>query len=594
MSDQNIESKSKSRDLKRAFIEVSLKEILEENNETITTEQFTREVTRVFEEVKNNPLYQQREITRNELPFREDFENDMTTIREDLSILNKENKNHGQFLKDSFNSVYSEKKRIMQRIDSLNSLTGDMFLITDDANENVQYITESFNDANALDTDFSVENISKGSIQTQEGVLTLERTGSRNLSEAARVAHYSGNGTPGVNQLSRKSTSVNQQGEPQEVYEFLNEGKRDIYTRMEDVLDNQPDTLFEYQMVNVPFSFKKKRRFYDFDWAEGAPEGERLRLKVIFELPKEEDVNWITLMPYYPNNSSGRLTIHSIRTSVDGFDYLPLYNNTVLNQDINITPQTYRLGDIFTGETTEESGLYQGKGLWSFPERKARFIEFVIDQQEAYPETLGQAVYYLSDSDQTYPVQVPEPEELREAAPGRHIRTVDGRRLEYLKEIQASADGWRYSIGLRDVNIMQFQFNEKSEFVSKRYELPRNIQKLNLYAKEIIPESYLDIVRYNNDWIQYEVSFDDINWHRISPMHQEPLSDNFPPKIIELNTSLVDLTNVFQVHKEVIEAEDVRHLRFRVAIQRPIGDGFEATTPMLEELAFKIEMEDTL
>lgn len=594
MSDYNISSQGEL-DRKRVnFIQSALNKVLEEEKSVLTTSQYNREVQTILEKVGNDPLYQNRKITRNEVPYKEDLEADIETVSADLSILNSENETHGRFLKNSFNSVYSEKKRIMQRIDKLNSLTGDMFLITDKGDDNTYYITESFNDAGALDTEYTMNSVSKGSIQTNEGVLTLERTGSKNLSQGARVTHYTGNGDPGTGHLVRKVVTINNKGESEEVYQNINQEDSELNARIEDILDDRPDTLFEYQMVNVPRSFKKERRFYDFEWAKGKPQGERLRLKIIIELPSEERVNWITLLPYYPNNSIGSITIDSIRTSYDGFDYEPLYDSNSLNQKINSTPQTYRLGDVFTGQVEEDTGFYQGRGVWSFPERRARFIEFVIDQNESYPETLGQPVYYINRSNQTYPLQVPEPPELKDRRPGTYLRSLDGERVEYVKEIQATREGWRYSIGLRDINIMQFEFNDKSEFVSKRYELPRNIKKLNLYAKEIIPESYLDVVTRNNDWIKYEVSFDDINWYRISAMHHEPLNDNFPPKIIEVNTSMVDLNHAFQVHKSLINIEDPKHLRFRVSMRRPTADGYEATTPILEEVAIKVEMEDEL
>lgn len=594
MSDYNIESNDKSMQRKSEFLRKEITKILKKDNQEYTEDELSRRVKKAMSHVQEGPLFQGRKVERNEIPYIEEFQDNMSGITEDLKILSEEIKSHSKFIKSSFNSVHSEKKRISKRIDKLNSLAGDMFLITNKDSDNIHYITESFNDSKAIDTSFTIESVSKGSIQTEEGILTLERKSSKNLSKESRIAHISGNGETGINKLARKHTTVNNRGEASEEYKFLNEGNKNQHVDAENILDDKPDTLFEYQMINVPNEFKKQRRFYDFDWANGKEHGEKLRLKMVIELPKEEYVNWLTLMPYYPNNSIGELTVYSIRTSVNGFDYQPLYENTIINKNINITPQTYRVDDIFTGETDEESGFYQGKGVWSFPQRKARLIEIVLDQNESYKETIGQAVYYLSLRGGETRIQVEEPQELIEAAPGKYIRQLNGESVEYTKEIQATREAWRYSIGLRDINIMQFEFNEKSEFVSKRYKLPRNIKKLNLYAKEIIPESYLDIVNKNNDWIRYEVTFDDVNWHRISPMHQEPLSDNFPPKILELNTSLIDLSSAFQVHKKLIESEEVNNLRFRVSLQRPTGDKFNSTTPILEEIAFKVEMEDEL
>ena len=594
MNDYNIEKQSLALNHKEAFIRSYLSKVLEKNKQELSEEQFESEVAETLESVLNGPLYQNRMIDRGSIPFKEEFQEDMLLIKNDLDILTKENKLHSEFLKSSFNAVNSEKKRIMQRIDKLNSLTGDMFLLTDSESKNTHYITESFNDSSSLDTDFSMEGISKGSVQSEEGILTLERTSNKNLSQEARISHLTGNGKAGTDKLARKTTTLDRQGQAVEAYRFINHSDDKMHTRIEDVLDDKPDTLFEYQMINVPTSFKEKRRFYDFDWAKGEEEGETLRLKLIIELDREETINWLTLSPYYADDSSGRLLIHSIRTSTNGFDYKSLYKDTIIDTHINITPQTYRVGDIFTGETEEDTGFYQGKGVWSFPQRKARFIEFVIDQKESYKENIGQAVYYLVKNNEEEPIQVEEPHELKDSPPGRYTRTVDNELVEYVKVIEATREGWRYAIGIRDINIMQFSFNEKSEFISKRYELPRNAQKVTMHSKEIIPESYLDIVSRNNDWIQYEITFDDVNWHRISPLHHEPMSDNFPAKIIEVNSSLIDLANSFKIHKKLIETEEANYFRFRVSLHRPDAAGYESTTPILEEIAFKIEMEDEL
>ncbi|WP_433957846.1 hypothetical protein [Cytobacillus horneckiae] len=88
--------------------------------------------------------------------------------------------------------------------------------------------------------------------------------------------------------------------------------------------------------------------------------------------------------------------------------------------------------------------------------------------------------------------------------------------------------GWRYAIGIRDISIMSFEFSEASEYISKPFKVDDGIKKLLLHVNEKIPESYKEKVSESNDWIQYAVSFDDIEWHRISPQHHQPVNDTFP------------------------------------------------------------------
>lgn len=313
-------------------------------------------------------------------------------------------------------------------------------------------------------------------------------------------------------------------------------------------------------------------------------------MKLVVELNDIERVNWINLHPYYPTDTSGKIIVYSIRTSLDGFDYEPLYDGKqVLNQSVNHTPQTYQVDELFDGNTNPAQANYSGQGVWNFPARKARYLEFVFDQDTSSRTIVGQNVYSIIDKSSGQISQIPEPEELKDSPAGEYMRVIDGKNVVYKKEVIATT-GWRYAIGIRDVHIMQYQFAEKSSFVSKRYHSDEEITKVTIYANEVLPDSYLETVMKNNDWIQYEVSFDDTNWYRISPMHHEPLSDDFPPKIIELNGSQVDLVQTFQVHKELVEtSEPVHNVRVRITLQRPLGEEFADSTPILEDYALQIE-----
>lgn len=596
MSDFQLESRSQVKDKQLQFLAKRAAKLLGPDAEQKDIDSMTRNIQELYKDKIGLPLFEARRAERFQLPFMEDMQFNMEEVTADLNVLSDEHQSASLFLKDAFNSVHSEKKRLTQRIDALNSLTGELLLLSGNDTEDTYYIKESFQQADAMDFSFAIDSVSKAAIHTGEGILTLGRSDTINLSDKARVSHLSGNGEAGVNHIARKFATVDKNNQTIEAYQFINEQDKELHTKTDSILDDKPDTLFEYQLVNVPSKFKKDRRYYDFAWANGEQEGERLRLKLVVELDSEQVLNWITFDPYYANTADGKVIMHSIQTSLDGFDYQPLYEGKLeLNQTINATPQTYRMDDLFDGQNNPADGQYSGKGVWSFPHRKARFIEFVIDQPQSHPEILGQAVYTMKTDNMTIPVQVPEPEELKNQQAGEYVRSVDGERVIYKKEIQATNQGWRYDIGIRDIKLLQYQFEGKSYFISKQYEIPRGIERLALYAKEIIPESYLDIVSKNNDWIQYEVSFDDIEWYRISPMHHEPLSDDFPPKILEINTPAVDLTKAFQVHKALIKTNDApKNLRFRVTMTRPSGEEFKNTTPILEELALKIEMKGDL
>ena len=556
----------------------------------------SEELLALYDQSPGLPLFRPHVFDKGQLPFREEIIENMTDTAADLGILKKEHDTASRFLVDSFNTVHSERKRITARIQGLNNLVGDMLLLAGENNQNVVYFKESFQDATSFDAAFALDNVVKGHISPGEGILTLGRKSTRNLAETARVSQVNGNGEAGMGHVARKFATVDREGVRTEAFHFLNEYDPEKNADASLLLDNRPDTLFEYQLVNVPQAFKTTYRNYDFGWAKGAPAGETLRLKLVVELEQLEIINWISLNPYYASNAAGKLNVYSIQTSADGFDYEPLYTDKqILSQTLNNLPQTYQLDALFDGSNEAANALYTGQGVWNFPQRQARFIEFVLDQEQAYPEIIGQEVYYRQNDEASLPVQIPEPAELAGQEPGSYIRTVDGRNVVFTKTIEATTAGWRYAIGVRDIHIMQYQFEEKSFFVSKRYETNEPISKVMLYANEIIPQSYLDIVSKNNDWITYEVSFDDTNWFSISPMHHEPLNDAFPPKILEVNSAEVDLTAAFQIHKARIKTDGPAHqVRLKVTLSRPKGTVFEDTTPILEDVALKIEKKGVL
>lgn len=236
---------------------------------------------------------------------------------------------------------------------------------------------------------------------------------------------------------------------------------------------------------------------------KGEREGSKLRVKLVVELDQIQTINWIHVNPYYPANSTSKVNVYSIRTSKDGFEYEGLFEKEVfvINKELNETPQTYKTEDLFDTTNNPAEAKYTSQGVWGFPAREARFVEFVFDQPESYKEVIGNEAYFVQGKEQDYWTQIPKVPELNDSLPGEYIRYVNGESITYKKEIVATPDGWRYVVGLRDLNIMSYRFHEKSSFVSQRYEVDGEIGKVMLYANEKIPESYLTEIAKNNDWV---------------------------------------------------------------------------------------------
>lgn len=544
------------------------------------------------------PLMLKRKAESGHLPFVEEYNESVNEIAEDISILFAETEKIGDYLADYFNYAQSEKMRIEQRVRGLTSLTNDLNLIANDTTDNGMYFRDSFDDSTGIEFDMIMG--TPAQVATGEGIITLSRASTVNRSPNAKIKALQGNGESGTYHLVRNVKIVQKDGTTADSGAYVSEQNPNDNPLA--ILDGNPSTIFEYQMVNTdPKNILDVAKGYDFGWAKGAKQGDKLRLKLVIELEEAEDINWININPYNPPLSTGKVTVYSIRTSQDGFDYLPLYEggSYVINSEINTTPQTYRADAIFDGSNSFTDSKFAGQGVWAFPTRKAKYVEVVLDQNESYEENIGHTYYekVKKSTDGTYigkPYRVRESEmteNILKSPPGTYSFDSE---TDVIKGID-SFIGWRYAIGIRDINIMSYQFEPKSEIVTKRYETTEPIKEIMLYSNEKIPDSYLTKIATANDWIQYYFSVDDVNWHRISPMHHQPVSvEGFPPKIFEINGNKTDLESSFQLHKGYIDSDsDVKGVRLKIVLQRPEDlEDSVSTTPILEDYALRVVLKD--
>jgi hypothetical protein len=563
------------------------------------------------------PLLVKRKAEEGHLPYIEDYNDSVEEITEDIAILYKEADGVGQYLSDYFNYAQSEKLRIEQLIRGVTGLVNDLNLIANDTDANSIYFRDSFEDSTKVEPSMIMG--TPAQVSTIEGIVTLARDVTINRSPNSSIKSITGNGDAGTYHLVRETTTTDSNGNISDTYAFVSD---QIPNDQPDaILDGRPDTIFEYEMVNCSSDdIINTAKGYDFDFVKGAQQGDKLRVKLVIELEKAEDVNWININPYNPAYSTGKVTVYSIRTSEDGFDYQGLYEggSYIIDSEINTTAQTYRADAIFDGSNSFTDSKFAGQGVWAFPTRSAKYIEVVLDQNESYEEMIGH-VYYLKvkkDSDGNSvgtPVRVREsdvPDAIQKSDPGKFA--LDGS-TDIIKSIEGFV-GWRYAIGLRDINIMSYQFKDKSEFVSTSFSIVPDgqtgdssttiIKEIMLYVNEKIPQSYLSTIATSNDWIQYFISIDDVNWHRISPQHHQPVASavqwdetkgtGFPPKIYEINGNMTDLQSSFQLYKGYLTSDTpVKSVRLKVIMSRPTDiDDAISTTPILEDYAIRVITEE--
>lgn len=559
-----------------------------------TIQQFYKEL--------GKPLFQKRMVEEGHFPFFEEYNENTKEAVTDVGILFGEIEEMGTFASDYFNYAQTEKQRVSDQVRGLTNVANDLQLLAKETSENSVYFKDSFNDKKQIEEGMNMG--TSAHISTSEGIVTLARAASMNRSIKAKIRSIDGNGEFGTQHIARRT--INMKGET--VYTYVSE---QIPNNLpEAVLDGRPDSIFEYQMVNTDKSnVTGEPKGYDFEWINGKKHGDTLRMRMVIELEKPEDVNWISIDPYHPVFSTGKVVVYSIRTSEDGFDYRGIYEDGeyVLNTSLNTTAQSYREDELFTGDNRFETSKFAGQGVWVFASRKIKYVEVVFDQHESYEELIGHTYYEEIRKSRNAMGQAIEkrtrvpssevPARLLQADVGEHSLVSDVK----IKKAVEAFPGWRYAIGIRDINVMSYEFVNKSEFFSKRFTVDTPIEKIMLYANEKIPPSFTETVSNSQDWIQYFISVDDVNWHPISPMHHQPLKKDFPPKIYEINGKQRILDNEYSLYKGIIESnKEPLGVRLKVVLSRPIPDPkdrededkYRFYTPVLEDYALRIVLQE--
>lgn len=590
-------------DLKSKIIELQAKYIFDKMYAKLGTTYSVEQINAaVAEAIKRfyvhlgRPLTILRPADSDHLPFLEDYNDIIEEIVGDSSILYGEIEALGNSLSTNFNYIQSEQQRITNRIKGIGALTTDLNLLANETTANSMYIRDSFNDESHVEPKMILANPAQ--ISTLEGIVTLGRTTTLNRSIDSSIKLIQGDGESGTQHIARSIAVSTNIGTftPNAIYLYTQTPNDDSKV----MIDGRPDTVFEYQMVNTtPDNIINTAKSFDFEWAKGQQTNDKLRLKVIIQLKDTLSINWININPYSPQGSTGKVMVYSIRTSEDGFTYNGLYSDGdfIINAQLNITPQTYRQDSVFDGSNNFNASKFAGQGVWSFPTRNAKYVEIVFDQVESYLELIGHTYYEkVTQTKDTSgkiietSVRVPAfsvSENIIASPPGRYLLKDN----IYINKNIDLFNGWRYVIGIRDINIMSYQFVERSELITKRFTLDNTIKEVMLYANEKIPQAFLDDLNKVNDWIQYYFSLDDVTWYRISPVHQNPVAgQTFSPKIYSINESNLDLQSSFQLYKGYITtALPPKAIRLKVVLQRPtnITDA-TSFTPILEDYALRI------
>lgn len=538
--------------------------------------------------VPHKPNMQRRYIQANIPLMPYDFNKTFHEIDTDLDILYQQLGHLANTIIAYFNYAQTNKRFLRQKLRQLSYMVNEFHLLAGQHYDNVVYITDNFTNTQLVDTKLSGSHVAQ--VLTDEGIVTLGLNNSHNVSDTASIYTFNGNGQAGnYHIISPDILEDDTETLPKNMFYLSTE---DAHDDINAILDNQPETWFEYQMLNFPQSIKDQYPQYDFGWAHGKMQGDTLRLHIIIKLPEVQYINWIHLIPYLPSRyATGHISIYRLATSVDGDRYLPVYHHKpILHQDIDLLI----IADPMLTDTPHDirdlaDSKMAGQGVWHFPTRQAQYIEIVLDQDEAFTENIGIERYDIvqqttdHSKHQISPRQVHK--EIQDGLPGEYEVSED---VSISKDIDI-VEGWRYCIGIRDINIYNRDFKNTSTFTSVAHELNREIRAISIQVNEHIPDEFIDIPDDHNSWIQYYISFNDIDWHPISPIHHRELyGHRIPPKIYILNEHYRQ--DPTMAHGYLKTDGTPNRVRLKAVMARP--SHLETYTPILENYTIRCVLKE--
>lgn len=132
---------------------------------------------------------------------------------------------------------------------------------------------------------------------------------------------------------------------------------------------------------------------------------------------------------------------------------------------------------------------------------------------------------------------------------------------------QPQFDVIRYSMGIKDINVAQFQYALTSEVVSKPFRSPKEVIKVVCRASQFVP-SIFPVGNY----IEYYIKPNQENttWTRINPLDFATVFDEtgkIIPRVINFNTEQPLQSRLEEAY--ILTDEPVKEIVFKAILKRP-------------------------
>jgi len=563
-------------------------------------------------------------------PWSKDYNDMMDEIRQDLELLYQEVDIIGRALYADFNHnvvqhtmLQSEYNQVADKLKDLELLSSNL-----SANGRIVFCRNDFANKDKIDFDRIVGTPA----HIENGAATLKRKSQTNQSQNGTVTIVPGNktyksfilgsesnGFPGNNAEITVSPDGTMTGDY--IYRFV--GEKNNHGNYGAVLDGDANSWFEYELVNVRDHDKQtlaKNLGWDYQvhgnqtlrWARD-PENGVLKLHMQVVLPEVTMINHININMYTPPNHGAK---------------------TAIVKDILVSDGTNAPVSILSADKRDEDYSFY------FAPVKAKVISFLFEQSEKYYTDIGHIYYEQKRQIENGPDYVFDT--INKQYTANHLSRVEGPMISlqdlgisvrtdnasidaYYAPLSASDDaialdgiisnvsysindenidmgierfeGWRYCIGIRDIEVFSTEYEESGEIVTEPYYFDQPLDKITL-----------DVVEEGAENLEYYISIDDgANWFPITPISRQA-QESDPPKIYTIQ--LVDKASqkVSSQSSGYIETEyPVYSVRLRVLMTRPttekdygylqlFADSEDSTeaygTPILRNFVIKAYVQD--
>lgn len=514
-------------------------------------------------------------------PSSSDYNNTITEVKNDLVTIHEECENlkvildqiYNQMeldqtaIANSLNNAYKKAEKLAHRIENINCSA--IFL-------------DSFTSANYFD--MGACNRTPAFINTAFQYISLATSDVTTANEYATIHILDGsNGFPGN---THQAQSIDNQ------IKYI--GESNLRMNLAEILDENSDTWFEYELFKVSENTLIKTLGLGFKYDEGISwitDKNEMTLSIAIRFDKAQSMNCLSLSPYLAADkgslpsmisditiSDGKGTIRSIVDGSELFDDTKIYTfpkqyckELIITFEQDTTYQT-EIGHTYFKEVPHSNIDYYKTHETAHNNRVDGQLPSVSNVGIVYDDRARNYKQPSASYGDSLANQSLITEELFE------LPAESGLKQAYTELLDAN----RFLIGIRDISLTNYTYESTSEYVSINYETKKPITAVSITASEDIPDTFDD----SEDWTKYYFSLNDgVDWYPIIPIGLSK-KEGYTKYLVNSGTP----AEFRDDHIGYLEtADDNYNIRVKIEISRPTGvENAEYFSPIINE--YKLQL----